>query len=125
MSRVVQRETNQLPDWLVFSGVAIGVIGASAKKHAESVGELVVALSGRIDASDVVAIALGFWGLVLLVAGAVVVLAGLVVIALVGRRKQQGCAVDPQRCSPACRCVTSAPSSPPELGQRAGGARAA
>jgi hypothetical protein len=125
MSQVVQRETNRLPDWLVFSGVAVGVIGASAKKHAESVGELVVALSGRIDASDVVAIALGFWGLVLLVAGAVVVLAGLVVIALGGRHEQQRGAVDPQRWSPASRCVTSAPSSPPELGQRAGGARAA
>jgi hypothetical protein len=72
-----------------------------------------------------VALALGFWGSVLLVAGAVAVLAGLVVIALVGRRKQQGFAVDPQHGSPAWRCVTSAPSSPQELGQRAGGARAA
>jgi hypothetical protein len=126
MSQVVQRDTNHLPDWLVFSGVAVGVIGASARKHAESVVELVAALSGRIDSSDVaVAIALGLWGLVLLVAGAVVVLAGLVVIALVGRPEQQDCAVDPQRCSPACPCVRSAPSSPPELGQRAGGARAA
>ena len=53
MSQVVQRETNQLPDWLVFSGVAVGVIGASAKKHPESVGELVAALGGRIDASYV------------------------------------------------------------------------
>jgi hypothetical protein len=125
MSQVVQRATNQLPDWLVFSGVAVGVIGASAKRHAESVGEFVVALSGRMGASDVVAIALGFWGSVLLVAGAVAVLAGLVVIALVGRRKQQSFAVDPQQDSPAWRFVTSAPSSPQELGQRAGGARAA
>jgi hypothetical protein len=102
MSQVVQRETNQLPDWLVFSGVAVGVIGASAKKHPESVGELVAALGGRIDASYVaVTFALGFWALVLLVAGAVAVLAGLVVIALVGRRKHRGCAMDPQRCSPA------------------------
>jgi hypothetical protein len=67
MSQVLQRATNQLPNWLVFSGVAVGVIGASAKKHAESVGEVVVALSGRMGASDVVAIALGFWGSVLLV----------------------------------------------------------
>jgi hypothetical protein len=125
MSQVVQRESNQLPYWLVFSGVAVGVIGASAKKHAESVGELVVALSSRVAASDVVTVALGFLGLVLLVGGAVVVLAGLVVIARVGRHKPQGRAVDPQRCSPACRCVSAAPSSSPELGRRAGGARAA
>jgi hypothetical protein len=125
MSQVLQRATNQLPNWLVFSGVAVGVIGASAKKHAESVGEVVVALSGRMGASDVVAIALGFWGSVLLGAGAVAVLAGLVGIALVGRRKQQRFAVDPQQGSPAWSCATSAPSSPQELGQRADGARAA
>jgi hypothetical protein len=70
MSEVMQRHRDQMPARLVFSGVAIGVVGASVRKHAESVGELVVALGGRTDTSDVVvAVALGHWGLVLLVAG--------------------------------------------------------
>ena len=86
MSEAMQRQTGQTPAWLLFSGVAIGAVGASVNKHAESVGELVVALRGRTENSDAtVAVALGQWGLLLLVVGAVVVLAGLVVIALADR----------------------------------------
>jgi hypothetical protein len=47
MSEAMQRRTGQTPAWLVFLGVAIGVVGASVKKHAESVGELVAALATR------------------------------------------------------------------------------
>jgi hypothetical protein len=90
MSEAMQRQTRQTPAWLLFTGVAIGVVGASVNKHAESVGELAVVLRGRTENSDApVAVALGQWGLLLLVVGAVVVLAGLVVIALAGRHKQQ------------------------------------
>ena len=89
MSEAMQRQTGPTPAWLLFSGVAFGVVGASVNKHAESVGELVVALRGRTENSDApVAVALGQWGLLLLVVAAVVVLAGLVVIALAGRHKQ-------------------------------------
>jgi hypothetical protein len=88
MSEARQRQTGQTPAWLLFSGVVIGVIGASVNKHAESVGERVVALSGRTENSDATAaVALGQWSLLLVVAGAVVVLAGLVVLALIGRRR--------------------------------------
>jgi hypothetical protein len=38
MSQIVQRETNHMPAWLIFAGVAIGVVGAAVKKHAESIG---------------------------------------------------------------------------------------
>jgi hypothetical protein len=89
-----------MPVWLVFSGVAIGVVGASVKKHAASVGELVVALGGRTSTLDVaIAVAPGYLGLVLLVAGAVVVLAGLAVIALAGRSKRRCREMDRQHCS--------------------------
>ena len=109
MSKAMQRPMGQMPAWLVFSGVGIGVVGASVKKHAESVGELVVPLSGWTENSEVaMAIALGQWGSLLLVAGAVVVVAGLVVIALAGRHKQRR-AMDPRRCSVACGRATSAP----------------
>jgi hypothetical protein len=83
MSEAMQRQTGPTPAWLLFLGVAFGVVGASVNKHAENVGELVVALRGRTENSDApVALALGQWGLLLLVVAAVVVLAGLVVIAL-------------------------------------------
>jgi hypothetical protein len=96
MTNAMQRPMGQIPAWLVRSGVAIGVVGASVKKDAESVGELVVALSGRTVNSDAaVAVALGQWGLLLLVAGAVVVVAGLAAIALAGRHKQRRRATDP------------------------------
>jgi len=60
------------------------------------------------DSSDVaVTVALDQSGMVLLVAGAVVVLVGLVVIAVADRHKQPRCAMDPRRCSVACRGLTS------------------
>ena len=49
MSQTLQRPTNQIPVWLVFSGVVIGIVGATVKKHAENVGELLGTL-GRLDA---------------------------------------------------------------------------
>jgi hypothetical protein len=110
MSEAMQRQTGQTPAWQLFSGVAIGVVGASVNKHAESVGELVVFLGSRTDNSDApVAVALGRWGLLLLVVGAVVVLAGLVMSALAGQHEQRRRAMDPRRCSVACGRATSAP----------------
>ena len=66
MSKAMQRPMGQMPAWLVFSGAAIGVVGASVKKHAESVGELGVALSGRTENSD--AAGLSAWPMGLAVA---------------------------------------------------------
>jgi hypothetical protein len=126
MNEAMQRQTRQTPAWLLFTGVAIGVVGASVNKHAEGVGELAVVLRGRTENSDApVAVVLGQWGLLLLVVGAVVVLAGLVVIALAGRHKRRRRAMDPRRCSVACGCGTSAPSLHSKPSQRVGGARAA
>jgi hypothetical protein len=126
MSKAMRRPMGQMPAWLVFSGVAIGVVGASLKKHAESVRELVVALSRRTENSDAaVAVPLGQWGLLLLVAGAVVVVAGLVMIALAGRHKQRRRATNAERCSGASGDAMSAPSLPPKPSQRVSGARAA
>jgi hypothetical protein len=82
MSQTVQRQTNPIPAWLVFSGVDIGIVGAIVKDHAESVGELIQALGSWAGTSEVAtAIAHGDWGLGLLVAGAIVALAGLVAVA--------------------------------------------
>jgi hypothetical protein len=126
MSEAIQPQTGQTPAWLLFSGVAIGVVGASVKKHAERVGELVAALATRTYSSDVaVAAALGQAGLALLVAGTVVALAGLVMIGLADQRKRRRCAMDPQRCSVACHDLTSAHCLPSEPSQRVGGAKAA
>ena len=112
MSEAMQRRRGQMPAWLVFSGVAIGVVGASVKKHAESVGELVGPLGSRTNFSDVaVAVALGHWGLVVILAGAAVVLAGLAVIGPPGRTKQR-CAMDRRRCSAACHSLTQLPPCP-------------
>ena len=125
MSEAMRLQTGRTPAWLLFSGVAIGVVGASVNKHAESVSELVVALRGPTENSDAtVAVALDQSGLLLLVVGAVVVLAGLVVIALADRHKQRRRAMDPRRCSVACGCGTSAPSLRSKPSQRVGGARA-
>jgi hypothetical protein len=122
MNEAMQRQTGQTPAWLLFSGVAIGVVGASVNKHAESVGERVVALSGRTENSDAtVAVVLGQWSLLLVVAGAVVVLAGLVVVALIGRQKHPRRASDR---SVAWGGTTSAPSLGSKPSQRVGGARA-
>jgi hypothetical protein len=59
---------------------------------------------------------------VLLVAGVVVVLAGLVVIALADRRRR---AIDPRRSSVARRDLMSATSVPSEPSQRVDDVRAA
>jgi hypothetical protein len=126
MSEAMQLQTGRAPAWLLFSGVAIGVVGASVKKHAESVSELVVALSGPTENSDVaIAVALDQSGLLLLVVGAVALLAGPVVIALAGRRMRRRSAMDARRCSVASGCWTSAPSLGSKPSQRVGGARAA
>jgi hypothetical protein len=108
MSEAMQRQGGHMPAWLLFSGLAIGVLGASVNKHAETVGQLVVALRGRTENSDAtVAGALGQWGLLLLVVGAVAVLAGLVAITRAGRHKQRRRAMDPRRCSVASGYVGS------------------
>ena len=39
MSQSVQRQTNQMPAWLMTSGTVVGVLGATVKKHAETIGE--------------------------------------------------------------------------------------
>jgi voltage-gated potassium channel len=41
MSQTVQRRANQMPAWLMSSGVVIGIVGAIVKKQAESIGELI------------------------------------------------------------------------------------
>jgi hypothetical protein len=64
----------------VFSR-AIGIVGASLTKHAESVSELLVALDTGTDTSNLAAAAPGEWGLGLLIVGAVVALSGLVAAA--------------------------------------------
>jgi hypothetical protein len=82
MSQSMQRQTNQMPVWLVFCGGVIGVVGAIIKNHAESVGEFILTLSLRAGASDVAAAVVAHdWGLGLLCTGAVVGIAGLIAIA--------------------------------------------
>jgi voltage-gated potassium channel len=44
MSQNVQRPTNQMPAWLMSSGVVIGIVGAIVKKQAENIGELIALL---------------------------------------------------------------------------------
>ena len=124
MSKAIRRQAGHMPALLLFSGLAIGVVGASINKHAETVREHVVALSGRIENSDVaLAIPLARWGLLLLVVGAGGVLAGLVVIALAGQHRQRRRAMD-RRCLVASGCGNSAPSLRSKPSQRVGGARA-
>ena len=94
MSEAMERQTGQTPAWLLFSGVAIGVVGVSVKKHAESVGEVVATLATRTYSSDV-AVAAALGGLALVVAGAIVALIGLVMIALADQRKRRRGAMDP------------------------------
>jgi hypothetical protein len=81
MSEAMQRRRGPTPAWLVFSGVTIGIVGASVTKHAESVGELVGALDSWADTSNLAAVAPGEWGLGLLIVGVVMALSGLVVAA--------------------------------------------
>jgi hypothetical protein len=77
MSEAMQRRRGPMSAWLVFSGVTIGIVGASVTKHAESVGELVGALDSWVDTSNLAAVAPGEWGLGLLIVGAVMALSGL------------------------------------------------
>jgi hypothetical protein len=81
MSQTLQRSTNRLPAWLVFSGVVIGTVGAAVTKHAKYVGELLGALGRPTAVLDPAAASPPDWGLGLLIVGAIVLLAGLVVIA--------------------------------------------
>jgi hypothetical protein len=81
MSQTLQRQTNQLSAWLVFSGVLIGIAGATVKKHAENVGDLLGALGRRTATSDPGTASPAHWGLGLLIVGVIVLLAGFVVIA--------------------------------------------
>jgi hypothetical protein len=82
MSQTMQRQTNQMPVWLVFCGGVIGIVGAIIKNHAESVGEFILALPSTAGASDVAAaLVASDWGLGLLCTGALVVLIGLIAIA--------------------------------------------
>jgi hypothetical protein len=78
MSQTLPRQTSQVPAWLMFSGVVIGIVGAIVKKHAENIAELVGALGSRAATA---AAAPAHWGMGLLIAGAAVVLTALIVIA--------------------------------------------
>jgi hypothetical protein len=81
MSQTLQRPTNRIPAWLVFTGVVIGTVGATVTKHAENVGDLVGV--GRRTATSASATASpADWGPGLLMVGAIVLLVGLVVIAV-------------------------------------------
>ena len=81
MSQTVQRQTNEMSVWLLFSGVVIGIVGAIVRKHAENVGEFLGVLGSRAVTSNPMTAAPADWGLGLLIVGAVVTLAGLIVIA--------------------------------------------
>jgi voltage-gated potassium channel len=64
MSQTVQRQTNQMPAWLMSPGAVVGIVGAILKKHAEKIRELIglqrrppqtarrAALSGRTASSQ-------------------------------------------------------------------------
>ena len=41
MSQTVQRQTNQMPAWLMSPGAVVGIVGAILKKHAEKIRELI------------------------------------------------------------------------------------
>ena len=41
MSQTVQRQTNQMPAWLMSPGAVVGIVGAILKKHAEEIRELI------------------------------------------------------------------------------------
>jgi hypothetical protein len=81
MSEASQRHMGPMPVWLVFSGATISIVGASVTKHAETIGERIVALDIWADTSNLAAGAPGEWGVGLLIMGAVVALSGLVVAA--------------------------------------------
>jgi hypothetical protein len=81
MSQTVQRATNEMSVWLLFAGVVIGIVGAIVRKHAENVGEFLGGRGSRAVTSNPMTAAPADWGLGLLIVGAVVTLAGLIVIA--------------------------------------------
>ena len=81
MSQTVQRQTNEMSVWLLFSGFVIGIVGAIVRKHAENVGEFLGVLGSRAVTSSPMTAAPADWGMGLLIVGAVVTLAGLIVIA--------------------------------------------
>jgi hypothetical protein len=78
MSQTLPRRTNQMPAWLMFSGVVIGIVGAIMTEHAENIAELVGTLGSHAATA---AATPAHWGMGLLIAGAVVVLTALIVIA--------------------------------------------
>ena len=86
MSQTVQRQTNEMPAWLMFSGAVIGIVGAIVRKHAENVGEFLGVLGSRAVTSNPMTAAPADWGVGLLIVGAVVTLAGLIVIAAPTRK---------------------------------------
>jgi hypothetical protein len=81
MSQTMQRQTNEMSVWLLFAGVVIGIVGAIVRKHAENVGEFLGVVGSRAVTSNPMTAAPADWGLGLLIVGAVVTLAGLIVIA--------------------------------------------
>jgi hypothetical protein len=81
MSKTRPRQTDQIPAELMALGAAIGIVGASLKKHVELVSQLLVTADGLADTSDAAAAALGACGPGLLVVGFAMVLAGIIVIA--------------------------------------------
>jgi hypothetical protein len=66
MGEAIQRHVGPISNWLVFSGVTLGVVGASVMKHTESVGELVRALDSWVEISKLAVVAPAEWGLVCL-----------------------------------------------------------
>ena len=57
MSQTVQRQTNQTPAWLMFSGGVIGTVGAIVMRHAENADQLILALGSPAEVSHVAAVA--------------------------------------------------------------------
>ena len=47
MSHAVQRQTNQMPPWLMSPGVAFRIVGAAAKKQAKNIGESIGRLRSK------------------------------------------------------------------------------
>jgi len=81
---------SSMRQWMIIAGVVTAIIGVitmvmayNRKEHAEDANEFAVALGGYASGSDMQsAITLGHIGLGLLIAGGLLGLAGLVVVAL-------------------------------------------
>jgi hypothetical protein len=41
MSQTVQRQTNQMAAWLMSSSAVVGIVGATLKRHAEKIREII------------------------------------------------------------------------------------